>query len=341
MPTTLTIGIPTYQRREAVVTTVSALLKKTLPGNVEILVVDDGSRDGTAAALDQLSAGPLLRVVRNDVNRGFVGAFARLFEKSDSKYLFVTSDEDEVSVEHLDELLAVCTSSDPLIVSPQAIIDGRVFRGRATRRAIRPAEWRSASNYISGVTFNVPVSRPLLDPITQKASENGAAEVYPQVLLAADLLAQGEGLWLDLPLTVKREQLQSHISDKKHGTYYYLPGRWAQYQQFEAHLSNLAEQSPSGAQAERAREMLAAQEPGLYGTLREAIRQERPDLIPAFDAGARRASRLRILQRSFETISDPRRAASAIRERIAMKRSNRARTSDRAGRPKPQESDGA
>jgi hypothetical protein len=339
MPTTLTIGVPTYQRRETVVTTVSALLNNTLPADIEILVVDDGSTDGTADALDQLSAGPLLRVVRNDVNRGFVGAFARLFEECSSKYLFVTSDEDEVSVEHLGELLAVCTSSNPLIVSPQAIIDGRVFRGRATRRPIRPAEWRSASNYISGVTFHVAASRPLLDPITQKAPDNGAAEVYPQVLLAADLLVQGEGLWLDLPLTVKREQLKSYISDKKHGTYDYLPGRWSQYQQFEVHLSALAERT-SDTGAEKAREMLASQASALYGTLREAIRQERPDLIPVFDAGARRASRPALLQQSLEAIRDPRRAIAAIRERIAMRASNR-RTTGRPDTSKRQESDGA
>src|SRR5207237_7113219 len=47
----------------------------------EIIVVDDGSRDGTAAVLDRLKgAHPNLRVIRHPVNRGYGAALRSGFD---------------------------------------------------------------------------------------------------------------------------------------------------------------------------------------------------------------------------------------------------------------------
>jgi len=53
----------------------ASLLDCTLDPSLEVVVVDNGSRDGTAGYLDALAAQvPCVRVVRNDENRGFPAA---------------------------------------------------------------------------------------------------------------------------------------------------------------------------------------------------------------------------------------------------------------------------
>jgi GT2 family glycosyltransferase len=63
------IVIPTYQRRDVVVASVKALAAQDLAGSFEVVVVVDGSRNGTAAALRRLIV-PFPFVVLEQPNRG-------------------------------------------------------------------------------------------------------------------------------------------------------------------------------------------------------------------------------------------------------------------------------
>jgi glycosyltransferase involved in cell wall biosynthesis len=63
----VTVVIPTYNRRDLVVKTAGAVLAQE-EVDLELVVVDDASSDGTAEALEQLDD-PRLRVCRHDINR--------------------------------------------------------------------------------------------------------------------------------------------------------------------------------------------------------------------------------------------------------------------------------
>jgi glycosyltransferase involved in cell wall biosynthesis len=66
----ISVVVPTFNRRKIVTRTVEALLAQSLPsGDFEIIVVVDGSTDGTADALRLLHSGPRLRVIEQQ-NRG-------------------------------------------------------------------------------------------------------------------------------------------------------------------------------------------------------------------------------------------------------------------------------
>lgn len=72
MKAQVSVVVPTSDRRVQVVRCVESLLRQTLPP-VEIVVVDDFSRDGTADALQALlpqAGSTLLRVIRNPRNLG-------------------------------------------------------------------------------------------------------------------------------------------------------------------------------------------------------------------------------------------------------------------------------
>jgi GT2 family glycosyltransferase len=73
-PMQASVVVSTYNRRDVVLRTVGTLLRQEFPlPEYEIIVVVDGSQDGTAEALRGLAAGPRLRVVEQK-NRGLAGA---------------------------------------------------------------------------------------------------------------------------------------------------------------------------------------------------------------------------------------------------------------------------
>ena len=67
----ITIIVPVFNEGATIAPLVQRLLTIDLPAPREIIVVNDGSRDGTRAALDALSGtSPVLTVVHADENRG-------------------------------------------------------------------------------------------------------------------------------------------------------------------------------------------------------------------------------------------------------------------------------
>jgi glycosyltransferase involved in cell wall biosynthesis len=73
----------------------------------EVIVVDDGSRDGTAAVLEQLRGlyAPRLRVVTHPRNRGYGGALRSGFEAATKEFVFYTDGDSQYDVGELPRLL--------------------------------------------------------------------------------------------------------------------------------------------------------------------------------------------------------------------------------------------
>src|SRR4051794_37270801 len=67
------IIVPTYQRRAVVTDTVMALTRLNFDGRLEVIVVVDGSTDGTKEALAELKTPFVLRVIVQP-NRGAAAA---------------------------------------------------------------------------------------------------------------------------------------------------------------------------------------------------------------------------------------------------------------------------
>src|SRR4029078_6075176 len=65
----VSIVVPTYQRRETVCASVRALVALQYPGGIELIVVVDGSTDGTAAALRAIKT-PFPNAIVEQVNGG-------------------------------------------------------------------------------------------------------------------------------------------------------------------------------------------------------------------------------------------------------------------------------
>ncbi len=66
----LSILMPVYNERERVGEAIAQVLAADLPADFELIVVDDGSTDGTREVLRDLVQGERLRVLEHGVNRG-------------------------------------------------------------------------------------------------------------------------------------------------------------------------------------------------------------------------------------------------------------------------------
>jgi glycosyltransferase involved in cell wall biosynthesis len=89
----------------------------------EVVVVDDGSRDGTAAILERLRAelGSRLRVVRHPENRGYGVALRHGFQAARGDLVFYTDSDNQFDLRELKDAL-------PLMRDHDAVLGFRVDR---------------------------------------------------------------------------------------------------------------------------------------------------------------------------------------------------------------------
>lgn len=244
---TFTIGIPTYNRVDTVARRVQEIQDLSLGGSFETLVIDNNSTDGTYELLSTKFAGPGIRVLKNDSNLGYVGNVFRLIDEVHSDYLILLSDEDRIEKAGLEALVEFCETTKPAMVSPRAKVGTNdAYRGRSNTREIEPAEFESSAFYVSGLTFSTDVAKALSPTVRALSGSNSAANIYPQVMIAALAIARGNCYFLDAIVSTQLEELDTHIADSSGGTYFSAAARWNQfvgYEEFFAmdHTSQLGE----------------------------------------------------------------------------------------------------
>ena len=115
----LSVFFPAYNDAPSI----PQLLEKTfaaLRGNVadyEVIVVNDGSYDNTAAVLEEQRKlyGPCLRVVTHPQNRGYGGALRSGFEAATKAWVFYTDGDSQYDVSELPRLLELAGPDTGLV----------------------------------------------------------------------------------------------------------------------------------------------------------------------------------------------------------------------------------
>src|SRR5256885_17262653 len=69
-PPRLSVLMPVYNELATIEPAIGEVLAADLPADAELVVVDDGSTDGTAELLDGRDWGPRVRVIHHPVHRG-------------------------------------------------------------------------------------------------------------------------------------------------------------------------------------------------------------------------------------------------------------------------------
>jgi len=111
----LTVVVPAYNEAETLEGAVEEALEvlPALGRRFEILVVDDGSTDGTGSLADRLSRNhPQVRVIHHPVNRGFSGAMRTGLGGARGEWVALGPADRQARWEDLARLFAVADSHD-------------------------------------------------------------------------------------------------------------------------------------------------------------------------------------------------------------------------------------
>ena len=140
----LTIVVPVFNEESTVGTVVERLLSIDLPVAREVLVVNDGSTDGTRRVLDALpDRGGLLRIVHAEVNGGKGRAIRTGFEQARGTIVAIQDADLELDPAEIGALV------QPILARETAVVYGSRFLRGAPR-----APWLTvaANSFLTGLT---------------------------------------------------------------------------------------------------------------------------------------------------------------------------------------------
>ena len=150
----LSVIVPIYNERNTVVEVLRRMRAVDLPDGIEreIIVVDDGSTDGTREVLRQL-ADSTVRIVLHDVNRGKGAALRTGFTHATGEYILVQDADLEYDPEDWPKLL------NPVLRGRARVVYGSRFTGE--RRNMLLLHW--IGNRFLSMTTNVLYNTTLSD----------------------------------------------------------------------------------------------------------------------------------------------------------------------------------
>jgi len=150
----LSVIVPIYNERNTVVEVLRRMRAVDLPDGIEreIIVVDDGSTDGTREVLRQL-ADSTVRIVMHDVNRGKGAALRTGFTHATGEYVLVQDADLEYDPEDWPKLL------NPVLRGRARVVYGSRFTGE--RRNMLLLHW--IGNRFLSMTTNVLFNTTLSD----------------------------------------------------------------------------------------------------------------------------------------------------------------------------------
>jgi hypothetical protein len=139
----ISIIVPVYNEERTVAAVIARLLSIDLPAPREVIVVNDGSRDNTAAVLDGLAGTPLLRMFHAERNRGKGYAIRTGFSHATGTVFAIQDADLELDPAQLADLVA------PILEGNAAVVYGSRFLTGTS-----PTPWlsRAANGALTGFT---------------------------------------------------------------------------------------------------------------------------------------------------------------------------------------------
>lgn len=236
----LSILIPTFNRRRAVEKTLKSLISTEANILATVTIIDNGSTDGTCDAVARIaSMNANVNMIRYETNDGFQESFLRCLDAATSDYVMVLSDEDEIYPGALTQVIRGLSRESVGFVSPQMFIEQKLYRGRKQFKRITPSNCEDASFYISGLIYRTSAANEFKNLIREMASRYSVARLYPQVLLSLFMVAHYKGIWMNFPVCTKRDQLESRIPYQETVHYWEFSSRLLQFEDWLRIISEL------------------------------------------------------------------------------------------------------
>lgn len=143
----LSMFLPVYNEKDHLEPLVQRSLEVLLrvAGRFEIIIVDDGSRDGSAGIADNLARlHPEVKVVHHEKNQGYGGAVRSGIQASRFDYIFFTDGDAQFDVAEISSLI-------PHIDSYDIVAGYRQHRQDHWLRKVFSAGWTVLTNVLLGI----------------------------------------------------------------------------------------------------------------------------------------------------------------------------------------------
>ena len=126
----LTIIIPAYNEEENIPLFLPEVLSFAEENSLNVIVINDGSKDKTSALLKTFEGKPRLKIVHNKVNRGYGGALKRGIKEAETEYVIMVDADGQHYLEDVLKLYLRIkeTDADMVIGSRKGQIPGSYFR---------------------------------------------------------------------------------------------------------------------------------------------------------------------------------------------------------------------
>jgi len=146
----VSVFFPAFNDEDSIATLIHEALEvaRRITNDYEVIVVNDGSSDGTAAALNDLaSREPRLRVIHHPRNRGYGGALRSGFESATKDLIFYTDGDGQYDVREMANLA-------PLMVEDVDVVNGyKIRRSDSRRRIVLGAVYK----FLARLMFGLPI----------------------------------------------------------------------------------------------------------------------------------------------------------------------------------------
>ena len=144
----LSVFFPAHNEAESLARTVTSAvtaLERLGLQDLEIILVDDGSTDGTAAIAQRLAAkDSRIRLVHHPMNRGYGAALRSGFAAARRDWIFYTDSDGQFDLSDIDRLLPYARDFD-------AVVGYRIRRSDHPMRRVNQALWSGLVRRMLGV----------------------------------------------------------------------------------------------------------------------------------------------------------------------------------------------
>lgn len=118
----VSIIVPIYNKEAYLEECVNSLIKQSYT-NLEILLIDDGSKDNSTALCDEYAKNDTRVKVIHKINGGLVSAWKRGVEEATGDYISFVDSDDWVDLDMVDRMIAYVSGSDKEIILSDYIIE--------------------------------------------------------------------------------------------------------------------------------------------------------------------------------------------------------------------------
>src|SRR5581483_4091956 len=108
----LTIVIPAYNEEKSLAKYLPSVIAFCKQKGYKLIVVNDGSKDGTTKVLAGFSSEPVLKVIHNKLNTGYGGAIKKGVRAADTDFVVTIDADGQHNLDDVEKLFQKATETD-------------------------------------------------------------------------------------------------------------------------------------------------------------------------------------------------------------------------------------